>query len=171
MDEILIYINYVSDEYTNYFHLSVNEYVVMKDCPEERVDRLFESMMENVNAKNFELYIIQDVNASGWDYLKAFQEHGIEIYPTRERDSEKLCQVMNELFEDEYGISGKDDTSDKKIVSILCAGQCVLQREDYESSETLKQAKEILESGGQEMTELARIIKEKYERMKRNEQI
>jgi hypothetical protein len=171
MDKILIYINYVSNEYTNYFHLSVNDDVVMKDCPEERVDKLFERMMESVNAKKFELCVIQDVNASEWDYLKAFQEHGIEICPTSEWDSEKLCQIMDALFDDEYVISDKDDISDKKSVSILGAGHCFLQREDYEPGESLKQAKEILESGGQEMTELARIIKEKYERMKRNEQI
>ena len=78
---------------------------------------------------------------------------------------------MDALFDDEYVISDKDDISDKKSVSILGAGHCFLQREDYEPGESLKQAKEILESGGQEMTELARIIKEKYERMKRNEQI
>ena len=38
---------------------------------------------------------------------------------------------------------------------------------DYSKSidETLKQAEDILKHGGDEMTELARIIRDKYERM------
>ena len=38
-----------------------------------------------------------------------------------------------------------------------------------EIEKTLVQAEEILKNGGEEMTELARIIKEKYERMTCNE--
>lgn len=170
MDKLLIYISYDQYEYTNYFHLAINDDVVIEYRPEEKVDDLFKTIIEEESVnKSFELYIVQDENASEWDYLKAFQEYGIEIHPISNTDTEQLCQVMNTLFDGEYGIGGKDDISNKKLIGILYSGNCVSQRDNCETGETLKQAEEILKRGGEEMTELARIIREKYERMNRHE--
>ena len=76
---------------------------------------------------------------------------------------------MNVLFDREYEISGKDDVSNKKLINIVYSGNCVLQKDNYKTGEILRQAETILNRGGEEMTELARIIKEKYDRMERYE--
>lgn len=170
MDKFLIYISYDQFEYTNYFHLAVNDEVVVDFCPVERLDDLFKTIIEKGRTvKSFELDVIQDENASEWDCLEAFQEHGIKILSLSNRNPEQLCQRMNQLFDSEYVISGEDYSYDKKFISVLWSGNCVLQSENCEHSETLRQAKEILKHGGEEMTELARIIKEKYERLNKHE--
>lgn len=170
MDKVLIYISYAQFEYTNYFHLAVNNEVVNEYCSEENVDLLFEKIIEKEsNAKTFELFVVQDENALEWDCLEAIQKHGIEIHPLSDKKTDYLCQIMNLLFDGEYGISGKDDVLNKKLIHIVCSGNCFLQKDNCVSDEALKQAEEILKSGGEEMTELARIIKEKYERMNRHD--
>lgn len=170
MDKVLIYISYDQYEYTNYFHLAVNNEVVKYYCPEENVDILFKEIIEKESfAKTFELSVVQDENASKWDCLEAIQEHGIEIHPLNDINIDYLCQVMNSLFDGEYEISGKDDVFNKKLIHVLCSGTCFLQGDNCVPDEALKQAEAILKSGGEEMTELARIIKEKYERMNRHD--
>lgn len=170
MDKLLIYISYDQYEYTNYFHLVVNDDVIIEYCSEEKVDRLFEMIIEKENrVKSFELHVIRDENALEWDYHKAFQEHGIEIYTVNSNDPEKICQIMNARFDGKYGVCGKDDATNKKLINILYSGNCVFQKENYETGETLRQAEEILNRGGEEMTELARIIREKYERIDTHE--
>ena len=170
MDKLLIYMSYDKGEYRNFFHLSVNEDVVIKCCSEEEVDDLFHLIIEKEReTKSFELYVVCDQNALEWDYFKAFQKHGIETHPLSSIDPEKLCQIMNVLFDREYEISGKDDVSNKKLINIVYSGNCVLQKDNYKTGEILRQAETILNRGGEEMTELARIIKEKYDRMERYE--
>lgn len=172
MDELLVYISYDPYEYTNYFHLAVNNEVVIEYCAEESVDSLFDIITaKESRGKNFKLYVVQDEKALEWDYLRAFQDHGIEMHPVViDKDSGQLCQIMSALFDGEYGVSGEDDTSNRKLIKIVYVGNCVLQKDTYEADETLRQAEEILNRGGEEMTELARIIREKYERMDRHGQ-
>ena len=170
MDKFLIYINYDQFEYINYFHLAINDNLVIEYRPEEKVDDLFETIIEKESVSDsFELCVVQDKDALEWNCFKAFQKYGIETYPKSNKDLEKLCRVMNLLFNGEYVIDGKDYISNKQLINILYFGNCVLQRDNFETGETLKQAEEILKHGGEEMTELARIIREKYERMNRYE--
>ena len=97
MDKFLIYISYDQFEYTNYFHLAVNDEVVVDFCPVERLDDLFKTIIEKGRTvKSFELDVIQDENASEWDCLEAFQEHGIKILSLSNRNPEQLCQRMND---------------------------------------------------------------------------
>ena len=70
---------------------------------------------------------------------------------------------MNALFRGEYKVSSKDDASNKKLINIVYSGYCALQKDSCETGEALRKAEEILNHGGEEMTELARIIEEKYE--------
>lgn len=165
----MIYISYDQFEYTNYFHLIVNDKVVTEYCLEENVDTLFKTMIENESIdKTFELFVVQDEKALEWNYLEAIQKHGVEIHPLSNVDSDYICQIMNSLFDNEYEISSKDDVSNKKLIQILCSGNCFLQRDDCVSDEGFRQREEIVKSGDEEITELARIIKEKYERMNRH---
>ncbi len=169
MDKLLIYISYDQYEYANYFHLAVNDNVIIEYYTEEKVDNLFEMIIEKESkVKIFELYVVQDENALEWDYIQKFQDYGIETHPVSNKDSEQLCQIMNTLFDGEYKVSGEDDISDSKPINILYFGNCVLQKDNYETNETLSQTEEIFNCGCGEMTELARIIREKYERMDRH---
>lgn len=165
-----MYISYDQFEYTNYFHLAVNDEVIINFCPVERLDDLFKTIIEKRRTiESFELDVIQDENASEWDYLEAFQQHGFKIRSLSNRNSEQLCHVMNQLFDGKYGISGKDDSYDKKLISVLWSGNCVLPSKNCEHSKMLRQEEEILIRSDEEMTELARIIKEKYERLNKHE--
>lgn len=170
MDKLLIYISYDQYEYTNYFHLAVNANVAVEYCLEEKVDDLFEVIIEKESGeKSFELSVVRDENALEWDYLKAFWEHGVKIRSEISKEPEQLRPVMNVLFDGEYGLSGKDDASNKKLIEVLYSCNCVLKKDNFQTDETLKQVEEILNRGGEEMTELARIIKEKYERIDKHE--
>lgn len=170
MDKLYLYIDYDPSEYTNYFHMAVNDNVVIRYYPEEKEDDMFKTILEKENAVNrFELYIVQSENASEWDYQKAFREHGMELGPMEGCEPGQLCRELNALFDEEYGIRGQDEPSDKKFIQLLYFGSCVLQQVGCELHETLRQAEEILKHGGEEMTELARIIRKKYDRMNAHE--
>ena len=46
MDKLLIYISYDQYEYANYFHLAVNDNVIIEYYTEKKVDNLFEMIIE-----------------------------------------------------------------------------------------------------------------------------
>ncbi|MCI9105723.1 MAG: hypothetical protein HFG57_07160 [Lachnospiraceae bacterium] len=170
MDKLLIYISYAQYDYTNYFNLAINDDLVIEYYSEDKIDDLFEVIIEKENEmKSFEMCVVQDEDALEWDYLMAFQKHGIGTCPVSSKDPEQLCQIMNALFGGEYKVSSKDDASNKKLINIVYSGYCALQKDSCETGEALRKAEEILNHGGEEMTELARIIEEKYERMGRHE--
>lgn len=170
MDRFLIYVNYNQDEIANEFYLAFNNDIVIKYCRDEEIDWIFEEIAEKGEAcKSFEVYVIKDKEALDWDYLKAFQEHDIRVCKSNNIDKESICQLMNTLFEGEYTINLESDVKDKKLIEIIytCNGS-LLSKEGSENIKIPRQAEEILNHGGEETTELARIIKEKYERMSRN---
>lgn len=170
MDKILIYIKYNQYDYINYFHLIVNDKVVDGVYLEEEIDTLFKIIIEKEkNGQNFELYIVQDKDASNWDFLKKIQEYGIKIQPLSNKNTNYICEILNSLFDGEYEISDKDNVFNKKIIRVLFSGNCFLKRNECSNDEVLKQAEEILKSGGEERTKLASIIIEKYERMNKHE--
>lgn len=168
MNQILIYIGYDQYEYTNYFYLVINDNNI--SCyPVEKIDDLFQTIKENnIINESAELYIIKDKNASEWEYFQSFQEHNINLKELRNGNIEKLCDKMDMLFDNKFEIvdnnNSTDDISDRKTVYLLFSGNCFVQSFNYETGETLRQAEEILKHGEDEMTELARIIKEKYEK-------
>ena len=141
MDQLLIYISYDQYEYTNYFRLAMNHEAVIEYCPEEEADRLFNIIIEKecVN-KRFQLDVVQDENASKWDYLKVFREYGIEIRQINNPDMEQLCREVNTVFDGGDGIGGKDDIPNKKPISVLYSGNCTLQKDNCKTGEALKQA-------------------------------
>lgn len=166
MDQILIYVSYVQYEYRNYFHLVINTEVVAEYHTEEEVDKLFQSIMDKSNGRNFELYIVQDRDALAWDYRQAFQEHDMDLRESGDIDPEQLCGVMGQAFESEFEVNATDTDLNKKIISVLFFGECVLQSDNNEPAETPGPPQVILEPGGnKEKTELTQIIEEKHERM------
>lgn len=170
MDKLLIYISYDQYDYTNYFNLAINNDLFIEYYSEDKIDDLFKAVSEKENGmKSFELYVVQDENALEWNYLTALQEHGIETHPVNAKAPEQLCQIMSALFGGDYEVKSKENALNKKLINIVYFGNCALQRDNCETGETLRKAEEILNHGGEEMTELARIIEEKYERMDRHE--
>lgn len=161
MNTIIVYVSYDHYEYINYYHLIINGDILIKYCPEEKIDDLFQKIYAIKNElKNSEIYIIQDENASQWDYLEIFQKCNFVLQALDDKDSSKLCNIMN-------SVPGIEFNSEK--VKVLFYGKVIFKDECYKTNETLRQAEEILKQGGEDMTELARIIKEKYERMNRHD--
>lgn len=167
MNQIIIYSSYASHEYLNYYHLIHNDEVLMEYCPEEKIDDLFQQIDSIKNqAKNSEIYIVQDEDASEWDYLEMFQKYNLVLQELGQKDTVKLCNVMNSVLRREFKLNA-DCTIEK--LNILFYGSVIFENDCCKTDETLRQAEEILKQGGEERTELARIIKEKYERMKRHD--
>ena len=82
-----------------------------------------------------------------------------------EKDIDELIQRINEVSQWVYDEISKNFEYETDNLNIVFYGKGCLK--DYSKSidETLKQAEDILKHGGDEMTELARIIRDKYERM------
>ena len=74
---------------------------------------------------------------------------------------------MNSALERNFKLDG--DCEIEKL-NILFYGNVIFENDCGKADETLRQAEEILKYGnGEEKTELARIIREKYERMNKHE--
>lgn len=157
MDTVIIYISYDAYEYVNYYHLICNGKKMIEYCPEEKIATIFEKIKENTN--NPELYIVQGADSTIWNFEEEFAENEIEL---NNHDKGK----NTEIFEI---ITNCDLSSDDNDINIVFHGKALFKKDYSCTEETLLQAEEILKNGGEEMTELARIIKQKYERMKRND--
>lgn len=159
MDKVIIYISYDIFQYVNYYHLICNGEKILEYCPEEELLKLFEKIEKNT--RNPQLYIVGEANVSPWDFQTYFDEKKVILKENaiekKETIFEKLCEALN------------IDTD--KDMKLIYSGIALFEKEEEDTEETLRQAKEIFDNGGEEKTELARIIKEKYERMNNNEYI
>lgn len=166
MNQIIIYGSYDQDEYTNYYHLINNGEALIEYS--EEIDGLFQQINDTKNeVKSSEIYIVQDENASKWDYLEMFQKYHFELRASSGKDTEQLCNIMNSALERNFKLDG--DCEIEKL-NILFYGNVIFENDCGKADETLRQAEEILKYGnGEEKTELARIIREKYERMNKHE--
>lgn len=157
LNQIIVYISYDQFEYVNYYHLIYNSDILLEYCPEEKVDDLFQKIDDiKSELNNSEIYIVQDENAFEWNCYELFREHNLELRLSNDNDISQICEIMKLVFQREFM---------PEKLNILFYGNVVIKDECCETDETLRQAEEILKHGGEEMTELARIIKEKYERM------
>lgn len=156
MDKFIIYVNYSSYEYDTYYHLICNGEPVLSYRLEKDIDELIQRIKENRTfSENFYLCIVQDKDADKWaDYNEVFQKEDIQLFPVDDEASQWVYDEISKNFEYETD-----------NLNIVFYGKGCLK--DYSKSidETLKQAEDILKHGGDEMTELARIIRDKYERM------
>ena len=159
MDRIIVYVSYDQYEYRNYYHLMNNDDILIEYRSEDELDILFQSIKENKGSANsIEIYIAQDKNALEWDYSGEFQKHHIDLHKKENCDEERVYKIINEVQKKE---------SEK--ISILFCGEGVFRSDKCGRDEPNREDEEIQKPDGEEMTELARIIKEKYERMSRRD--
>lgn len=161
MDRIVIYISFDCDSVMNYFHMYVDDERTVSYRNEEEVDEIFQTL-KSVD-KRTQIFIVKDKDALSWEFERAFTQNGLTLLTDEQEEGKE--NVVETLFK-----SGKVDT--ESIVFEFCGkilhGKTVPDKHS-DNQETLRQAKEILMQGGEEMTELARIIREKYERMSKND--
>lgn len=170
MNRIILYASYEQFEYVNYYHLINNNELLIEYCPEEEIDGIFQEIA-NIKSgiDSSEIYIVQDENATEWDYLKQFKEHNIELQMLDNIDNTRLYDILNTLLRTKFSM---DDDCQK--LCILFYGNAVFESEDCKINKNkiddkLRKAERILKDGTEEeKTEFARIIEEKYERMHRS---
>jgi len=168
MEKYLIYIEYGSFEYTNYFTLIKQDSKIAEKYPVEKAGELFQMILKETNI--FELDIVKEKNASDWDYQDEFHKNQIESLETRSCNQNDLCLVLNSLFDKEYTLEESDNSSEKTMISLLFSGKCFLKTADSEIFESSSEAKipEQTENNSREITALADIIIKKYERMNKH---
>lgn len=166
MDKALIYICYDPSAYTNFFSLAINNQIVCDVVPEERINELFLKCEElNVSKAETKWCIVQDENASQWNYEDEIKAKGYMINPLVVSLS-NLTTTMNNLFDNDFVIAPNQDETKKKVKVIY---PVKFEVDDFvcDQGKALNEAENILNNAG--MTELAKIIREKYERMNKHE--
>lgn len=158
MDKVIIYISFDSFEFANYYHLIINDEKKWEYCREDELKQMF--IMIKENAFNFDLYIVKEIDASLWNYIEDFNSHEIELNRVEKYCKDDIIKEINKILCLE---------KEENELEIVFEGKAFTKKNDIGIQETLNQAEEILKYGGTDMTELARIIKEKYERMNNNE--
>lgn len=166
MDKALIYICYDPFAYTNFFSLAINDQRVCDVVPEERINELFFKCDElNLSKTETKWCIVQDEDASQWNYEEEIESRGYKINPLAVSLS-NLTAAMNDLFDNNFVIAPNNDVT-KKNVKIIYPVELTEDNSACDQGKALNDAESILNNAG--MTELAKIIREKYERMNKNE--
>ena len=102
MDRIIVYASYDQSEYVNYYHLIHNDETLIEYCSEEKIDDLFRKINFIISdVKSSEIYIVQDKNASEWDYQKMFRTYNLVLHALDDKDIMLLCNIMNSVFRTE----------------------------------------------------------------------
>lgn len=175
LKQVLIYISYDTYEYVNYFNMVVDDEFVIEYLPVEKSDELFDVLDKmNICDSDMELLIVADENASYWNYQKEFEKRkrnlpaGIKEFPSN------ICKILENNFGTKYYIgnplSGRNYGEIK--IQILYPSNCHISSGDESNCETeeiLDKARQIMEKDKDGMSELARIIIEKHERMSKHE--
>ena len=170
MDHYLIFIEYDSYEYVNFYNLNDND-GLLKQFPAENVDGLVQTLAER--ACPFALSIVKAHDVMDWDELHRKLDAQFRLLENHSTDQAKILTSLEVLYPGRtYVMEELGNANSAGDVSIVFSGTCSPLTDavaDPESVEdTLEKAKAILTNGGQGMTELARIIREKYERMNHN---
>lgn len=166
MDKALIYICYDPFAYTNFFSLAINGQKVCDVVPEEQMGELFLKCEElNVSKLETKWCIVQDEDARKWDYDEEIKSRGYKVNPLKISLSE-LTTTMNHLFDKDFVIAPNQDVT-KKNVQVIYPVAITEDEPVCDQRKALNDAENILNNAG--MTELAKIIREKYERMNKHE--
>ena len=165
MDIVLIYISYDSIDHINCFNLSINNNLVCEEVPIERSDELFLKCNEiQISKTETQWCIVSDVEASKWDYEAEICSYGYTLNPYN-TSWEELYKIMDEVFNCNCIISTNDDKT-KRRIKIIYPDSLINSKTDKSQEEAVNVATRVLDGAG--MTELARIIREKYERIGKN---
>lgn len=166
MDKALIYVYYDSYEYANYYRLAINDNIVCDFVSEERIHDLFEKCEElNVSKVETKWCIVQDEDANSWDYEEEIESNGYKLNPLSVSLSD-LTTKMNTLFGGDFVIEPDEDNMKKKI-RLIYPVAFTKDSMTCDQNKAINDAENILNNAG--MTELAKIIREKYERMNKYE--
>lgn len=164
MDKALIYICYDPFAYTNYFSLAINNQRVCDVVPEEQISELFLKCEElNVSKSETKWSIVQDEEAAHWNYEEEIKSKGYNLNPLVIPLSE-LVTMMNTLFDNDFVIAPNQDMTKKNVKVIYPVS--FIEEPLCDQGKALNDAENILNNAG--MTELAKIIREKYERMNKH---
>ena len=144
MEKYLIYIEYSSFEYTNYFTLINHDTKIAEKYPVEKTGELFQMILEKNSV--FELYIVKENDASDWDYEKELQDNQIK--------------TLEQYSENKFSVTDIENLFGKTMCSLLFSGKCCLNGCSASPPPPAKKSEKI--------TGFASVIKEKYERMKDN---
>lgn len=166
MDKALIYICYDPFAYTNFFSLAINDQRVCDVVPEERISELFLKCEElNVSKSETKWCIVQDEDAAQWNYEEEIKSKGYKVNPLVVSLS-NLTTTMNNLFDNDFVIAPNQDVTKKKV-KVIYPVDFTEDDSVCDQGKALNDAENILNNAG--MTELAKIIREKYERMNKHE--
>ena len=176
MKNVLIYISYDMSEYINYFNMFIDDEIVTRALPIERSDELFDILDEmQISHMGMTLQIVADTNASDWDYKEALKKRGYSLSVITHTDSVHICEVLEETLGVKYCFSdaSKETNKDGVKVQFIYPTNTDMVSDIGENDETqilLDKARIVMEKEEKDsegMTELAKIIIEKYERMKK----
>lgn len=166
MDKVLIYICYDSFAYASFFSLAINGERVCDVVPEEQISELFLKCEElNVSKSETMWCIVQDEDATDWNYEEEIKSNGYKLNPLVVSLS-NLTTTMNNLFDNDFVIAPNQDVK-KKNVKVIYPVDFIEEDSVCDQGKALNNAENILNNA--EMTELAKIIREKYERMNKRE--
>lgn len=160
----LIYISYAIDEYVNYFHLMIDDEFVLEPIPHENIDKIFcELDQRGIDDYDITWCIIADQGATDWDYENAFSERGKKINPGFTMDFSHISALLKNEFNMEFTFD-KDANADKQLCMWFPKQN---EQPPINKNEIVDKTKKILDSADndEEITEFAKIILEKYERM------
>ena len=169
MNQVLIYVKYDIGEYVNYFNMIVNNELVIEYLPVERKEELFETLVaRGISDSNMNLQIVADEDASVWDYEEDFEEWGYRLSARMNKTDFNICELLETTIGGKYCLADNSENFDSNVIKILYPiGEYVFENTEssYKAEELLDKVKEIMIKDKEEMTDLARIIMEKYERM------
>lgn len=171
MKNVLIYISYDLNDYINYFHLIVNGESKLKYVPIERISELFERLTEeSISGSDVRLQIVADENSSDWYFEEDFVKYGCTLPVAGNGKALDICEVLEKNFYGRFYFVNEGVNSEGiGIKSLYPQRKASLEMESvHKKEEILTKAIEIMKDE-EEMTELAKIIIEKYERMKKHE--
>ena len=171
MDKMVIYISYDDSKCMNYYHVICDNEKAIEFCPEEKLEEVFNIIKKYIN--NADLCMVKSKMASDWDFESDFNDNEIEL-----KKDEKQKYGLNEVCEVIDQVLGIEKTEDE--LELVFDGSMLLKKAEEgveesidksveDTEETPEQTEEILKNDDEEITEFARIIKEKYKRMGGNE--
>lgn len=149
LDRFLIFLDYDSVEYTNYYKLVLNDEIV-NEWPQENINELLEYIKSN--SHKFELDIVMSSEATEWKYMEDIKDD-INILKSIERDTEKLFLDIRSIFERDFLSNG--GVTLKHVFSGVCSTESMKTDED---SDYETKTPDTSKHNDTDITTLARII-------------
>lgn len=167
MNIVILYYRYDDYDYTNYFSLIIDNELVVNDLPAEKLNEIYDKIKENCG--QFVCTLVHDYNAeeSEFDFKSDMNNNGITVHSECTADKEEICSVLSNCLNADFCEYRSDNAADKMHVKIVESLKCTI--ESSSDSINIPLPKDIPVEVKDEITELAKIIIEKYERKKAHE--